>query len=474
MRTARVKDYWNTVYKRDYKNCILEVNLNGLNNLSKIDFIKGITIICGLNGAGKSTIISAIKDLIGIKLTEHDLRKLNNHKVIGSAIINNIKVDCSNQQSDRLIDKGLDINNVYYIDCEASLDTQSKIIKQSNLEELLEQYEEYVLNDSELEDISFLVGKNYKSCSIRELAIDESDDVYPYFVVNVDGAIYDTTSMGVGEHFLLFSFWVINSIGKDATLIIEEPETYISILSQQNYANYLGRQMGNKGISVILTTHSPYILGNISNENIRIVSRLGNNVSIITPDDSMPADSILGISHKSKGTFFVEDRVAADLLTVILADKAPYLLRQYTIDIAGSESAISDRLKFHKSDKIKYNFIGVYDGDMRNRISQIAEKLNWDYCFLPGNQAIENMFRDYLRIPNNIEKICEFLRIDKNRFIAILATIEGLECHEWFERLRTQLSLEGRFLVYAFYSSFMIGDEEIDRFIEELVSKANY
>ena len=42
------------------------VELNGLNNLQEISFSKGITAICGLNGAGKSTIIAAVKDLLGL------------------------------------------------------------------------------------------------------------------------------------------------------------------------------------------------------------------------------------------------------------------------------------------------------------------------------------------------------------------------------------------------------------------------
>ena len=68
---------------------------------------------------------------------------------------------------------------------------------------------------------------------------------------------------------------------KDTLLIIEEPETFISITSQTHFANYLGEQMAKKGVKVILTTHSPYILENIRNNNVRIVSRVGNIVSIV-------------------------------------------------------------------------------------------------------------------------------------------------------------------------------------------------
>lgn len=120
---------------------------------------------------------------------------------------------------------------------------------------------------------------------------------FPFFQVKIDGIEYDTRSMGSGEHFLLYLFWCIKSADKDTLLIIEEPETYISIFSQIHF------------------------LRNIKNENIRIVSRMGNNVSIIMPDNDITVEGILGISPNCLGTLFVEDRVAADFLTVILEDK---------------------------------------------------------------------------------------------------------------------------------------------------------
>lgn len=66
MRKAKETDYWDKVYKRKYSRNLLSVELNGLNNLQEISFSKGITAICGLNGAGKSTII-AVRRFIRIK-----------------------------------------------------------------------------------------------------------------------------------------------------------------------------------------------------------------------------------------------------------------------------------------------------------------------------------------------------------------------------------------------------------------------
>lgn len=468
MRTAKVRDYWNTAYKRSYGDNFVEIDLNGLNELHRIQIANGITAICGLNGAGKSTIISAIKAMIGLPLSRQDCQRLQKSAVSGTASMQRKEITCSSKEGERLIDIGWNMDRVVYIDCAANTSVQDYMIGQANLDELLVQYEEYSLEPNEIEMLSYLVGKQYKSCEIWELVDVEGEDVtLPYFRVSIDGETYDSRSMGNGEHFLLFLFWCINRSEKDTLLLIEEPETYISIKSQIAFSNYLGMQMAQKGIKVILTTHSPYILNNIKNENVRIVSRVGNNTTIITPDENLPAESVLGLSGEYVGTFFVEDRVAFDLLAVILEDKAPYLLKKYTIDIAeGGETAISDRLHFPKSEKIRYDFVGVYDGDMRTRLN--TDDLQWKWCFLPGDSATEEAFRRFSHNSDTISKLSSYLNKNEDHIITILSTIDGSDCHDWFEEFRKRLSVDGRTLVAAFYQVAMKDDETIDQFITEL------
>lgn len=264
MRTAKVRDYWNTAYKRSYGDNFVEIDLNGLNELHRIQIANGITAICGLNGAGKSTIISAIKAMIGLPLSRQDCQRLQKSAVSGTASMQRKEITCSSKEGERLIDIGWNMDRVVYIDCATNMSVQDYMIGQANLDELLVQYEEYSLGPDEIEMLSYLVGKQYKSCEIWELVDVEGEDItLPYFRVSIDGETYDSRSMGNGEHFLLFLFWRINRTEKDTLLLIEEPETYISIKSQIAFSNYLGMQMAQKGTKVILTTHSPYILNNI-------------------------------------------------------------------------------------------------------------------------------------------------------------------------------------------------------------------
>lgn len=467
MRNVKAQDYWNKVYKRSFTDCLIELDFQGLNNLPSFTVPRGLLVLCGLNGAGKSTIVSAIKDLAGISLSEQDLHKLNTQVIRGKALVSGQEIVCANSAGKRLVDNGWDAEKLIYLDSSDSVSIQNFIICQTNLEELLEQFEEYELPSSDVEEINYLVGKRYSSCLIRELTdVDDAGSTIPYFSVEIDGKKYDSTSMGIGEHFLLYLFWRIDQASKDTLLILEEPETYISISSQIHFTNYLGKQMAQKGIKVIMTTHSPYILSSIRNENVRIVSRMGNSVSITIPDESLSAESILGLDVGSTGTFFVEDKVAADLLSVILEDRYPKLLRLYTIDSVGGESEISNRLSFPFSDNIKYNFVGVYDGDMRNTLD--TSKLKWKHCFLPGEKAIEAVLRDYLHQDDNIGELCNYLSKDKSKVIAMLAKIDGQDCHDWFIDFCKLLMIDGKTLVTAFYHTMMKENPEIETFLSEL------
>lgn len=472
MRHAKSNDYWDKVYRKPCRDFFVEVDLNQVNSIPKFEMPQKILALCGLNGAGKSTIVSAIKDILGLPLTVIDQHRLSDNVVQASFVRAGDTLTCSNTSGNRLSDHGWDSTKMRYIDCSGSTDAQNYAVHQNNFDEFLEQFEEYILPPEAIEDISYLSGKSYDFCGIRELDDIEDLGTIPYFRVVVDGIEYDSRSMGSGEHFLFYLFWSIDSVDSGTIVIIEEPETYVSIASQLHFSDFLGKQMAKKGITVILTTHSPYILNHIKTENIRIVSRMRNLVSIDTPDEDMSAEGILGIDHGNIGTFFVEDRVASDFLTIFLEDRAPHLLKKYSIDIAvGGESAISQRLEFPYSNKIHYSFIGVYDGDMRDRLNSNA--LNWKYCFLPGSVSLEEMFRKFLYVGDHLTRFCSYLAKEQGKIMAQLAKNDGLDHHDWFEELRKYLSIDGKSLVRAFYSIMNDDTPEFDIFLTELFACLN-
>lgn len=466
MRSARAQDYWRTVYQRSYSGKFLEFDLNGLNNIGKVSVPNGVFAICGLNGAGKSTIISAIKDILGIPLSDYDLHRLGDKTV--NAVFENkgTEIPCANISGQRLTDQGWDLDKIHFLDCARNSAIQDFLISQPDLEELLDQFEEYEFTPEEVAELNSIVGKSYDSCGVRLLEEVVDYESIPYYRVSVGGVDYDSRGMGSGEHFLAYLFGSIKSIEKGSILIVEEPETYVSISSQERFLNYLAKQIAEKGITVILTTHSPYILKQIRNENIRMVSRVNNMVDISVPGDAFSAEDILGMRSTNKGTFFVEDRVAADFLSVCLEDCAPIILREYTIDIVGGEAEISNRLKFPHSEKIKYNFVGIYDGDMRNKLDKAG--LFWKYCFLPGEKPLEMLFQHFAEQQAGMEWLSSFLNVSQSTIFAYIGSLTGTDYHDWFEELRKLLGTDGKALVRAFYAGMKGTFFDTDAFLTEL------
>ena len=93
MRKAKVLDYKRALNNISFANYVSDVDLKGLYGLNQITLTSGIFAICGLNGAGKTTILSAVKDVLGIPRTRHDENKVTT-PVSAVVSINNNDCNC--------------------------------------------------------------------------------------------------------------------------------------------------------------------------------------------------------------------------------------------------------------------------------------------------------------------------------------------------------------------------------------------
>ncbi|WP_343248785.1 ATP-dependent nuclease [Diplocloster hominis] len=468
MRTARANDYWRRTTKRDFKNYIKDIELNNYNGIKGVNIEKGIYAICGLNGAGKSTIISAIKELLGIDKNKSDLLKLENAVITGHAVINNNAIECSNTYGQQALSLGLIEENILFADYDSARIVMEFFLSQDFLDELLEQNEEIEISEEDLEEVSYLVGKEYSSIKIIEIDDISEKGTMPYFEVISHGVRYDSRKMGLGEHFLFFLFWKLKNIIDNSILILEEPETFIGIESQRHLMDYIAKIVADKGVSTIITTHSPFILENIESNHICILGRLSNSVNVTKPNINLSVNDILGGEEEIKGTFWVEDKAAELFLSILLERYASGLLRKYTIVPVGSESEITKCLKFIRDDKIHYNFVGIYDGDMKDKVP--VEKLNWKYTFLPMDNNVESELKETLLChDNNISAFCRGVNKNKEEITVILSRIDGKNYHDWFLDLCKYISCDKMLIMRELCNIWLIKhSKEVECFINEL------
>ncbi|MFW3338754.1 ATP-dependent nuclease [Aliarcobacter butzleri] len=441
MREAKIDDYWRESFRtKKYQYVFDTILIDGKYGFEEIKINKGIFAICGLNGAGKSTIISYIKDVIGIDKNEYDNLKISGTTC--TAKIENIGNLLSNIDGQRLIDSISDDNIGSFIEYHDSLKVLN-YLNQSNLDELLEQFESNDFTEEEIELIGYLVGKEYDSCI---LTVIDNEIPYPYFAVTTASLTYNSLSMGLGEHYLFYLFWKLKSINKADIVIIEEPETFVSIKSQERLMNFIAKLASKYGISFIITTHSPFILKKLESHNICVLSRFKDKTSVSYCSDKLSVLKTLGIEIATKGILFFEDKLALTFFNSLVSyTNINYLLEEYDTEIVKSESEITNRLKFNYSENFKYKLIGVYDGDMKVNKKKLEETNKWPFIFLPGTNCLEKDFKRV--VSNNIDNLEKIFNLEENSLVSILSDISGVEAHDWLYALSSKMKRDYNNLV---------------------------
>jgi predicted ATPase len=467
VRVATANDVWKTVFRRNYEYSIKDINLNGIGGINNIEFQNGIFAICGLNGAGKSTIISSLKDILGLKVNSQDIKKINGNNIDANILNNDQLIEVRNQIDSRFLDKIDQSASVYYLDYKQSINVLD-FLEQDNLEELLDQYDENIFSQKLIEDLNYIVGKEYDEVTLYE--IENGEDVIPYFKVKTSELYYDSLGMGMGEHFLFYIFWIFYRMKSSGIILIEEPETFISINSQQKLMNFIAQKASKLGITVVLASHSPYIIKKIKKENIIILSRYTNFVSVLKPSIDKESLISLGLEIPKKGSIFVEDKVAEIYIKTMLSKYCSHIIRDYNIEFVNGHAAITERLAFPKSDKFTYKIIGVYDGDMVEEIEGIKHKIKWDYIFLPEENAIELEFKRALR--GEVDRFASLVQVDKDKLVQILASISGLDHHDWIQELSNKLGKELTLIIESLYEIWSIiegNNEKINKFVQDIL-----
>lgn len=475
MREAKAKDYWKNIQKYAYKSYLTQIDIHGYNNLGKLELGKGIQVICGLNGVGKSTIILAIKNLLGIPLEKQDKMKIENAYVTGQAYYKGNIYECDNE-SQKLISQTKHEEGVGFLEYQNIAAIFRTIWNQENLDELLEQNELIDFQIQDIEQINYLTGRDYTKISLIEVEDIEIEDVesidtFPFFIVEEGSVTYDTRKMGTGEYCLFYMYWYINKQEKDSIMLIEEPESFVAIKSQKNLMNYVAQQSVEKGMNFVISTHSPYILENVENDNIHIISRwLGD--AVIKRPSMHSANVILGVEDEKCGTFLVEDLLAKEFLEVIFEKERMVFLRKFNIEVAKDSSHITSVMERDVLQNLHYKIIGVYDGDQKG---EKFDNNKLQYVFLPLVKDVETDMRSLLISKGTYVKIADLLGKESEDVFEILSGIAGLNHHDWWNEMCMMLGVNTHVLLYALYDVWKEKNQnEIQAFINDLDNKVSW
>jgi hypothetical protein len=183
-----------------------------------------------------------------------------------------------------------------------------------------------------------------------------------------NGQRYSENHMGFGEGRVVYVVNTMESAPAQSLFVLEEPETSLHGDAQCRLARYLVEVSGRRGHQIILTTHSPQMLGQLSRQSVVYLRRHPDNaISATTGLSTYQIDSyLLSEGRPANGaTICVEDTFAKYLTIEILRQSAPDLLAGCSMLTIGGGQEIPAAVKLLRDAGLRT--VGLSDGDMNDR-----------------------------------------------------------------------------------------------------------
>ena len=320
---------------------------------------------------------------------------------------------------------------------------------EQNLEEALDQVEAIDFDKEQVAEISWLVGKDYETVTLYELDDFNNGETVPYFKACSYGKVYGTECMGLGEAAIFSTYWAMIRAKENSLILLEEPETYISSRSQEALIDKLVNLCVTKKCTAVVTTHSQYIFSKVPPEHTLILVRNGEGTRAVVQDTERGRLTMLSVPRERRieGYLLVEDRCAREFGKAWLTMVCPDLLNCWRIvDVGSDGDVISKTRGFPIIDKPSFRLIGLLDGDMKSSKSAPAN----EFCFLPTSVPPEVFLRN--AVLDNIPKTASTLGIDPETLSIALASVEGIDHHDWLSEIEKLLLAMPQEITYRDFS----------------------
>jgi predicted ATPase len=505
MKNAALESIWRSAQTTPAGTSILGLSLDELKGISgtNLSFEGPLVAICGFNGTGKTTLLNALRALLGgagrAPVDRYDARVQNAHvkatlKFRGKS---HDLMKPPGHSTNRQIPDELAVH--FFNPTYDAVTLQRTLQDRGDIPSLMNGIEGQSFGREELEEISRIIGKTYSAITAFDLsqefltardeasgsvvdsaagvdgassAIEELSTValrnVPYFEVTVGAVKYDSRSMGLGELATIYLYWSLQSVQRGAIVLLEEPESFITPASQPALGAVLAKFASEKKFTIIFTSHSEPLVSRLSTKNLIVnIPQMTGESKATTAEDADEHLQILRLNPRKVGMVICEDWGGVAFLRGLLRRKSHPALTRFDFIPAFGEGNVAKLLACYPRRGGVTPMFGVLDGDVRTSFSEKGHF--WPHCFLPGDVAPEKIL---------IEKFKEFLddfcadRDIKKRTaeIAISAT-DGLDYHDVIGQLTRALPCSHEDIVNFVVRRLTMDTEwaeQIDQFFESL------
>lgn len=414
-----------------YKNfgeCVNSVKIQGFRGMKcDISFEFPVTVITGLNGAGKTTIgqimLCAYKKVNpnnknfpryylfnffkrGSKL---DPNCFDDNATVKYFYQTEYPADQTEIEISRKVKKwryprrqpartAIYIGPAFYV----PKSDRSDITTNSNWSDII------LTERSEVEQFKIwvprILGRSYKDVFIQ--GVKSKSREAEIGMADCFNAVYSENHMGFGEGRVIHTIRRLESCPEKSLIIMDEPETSLHLSAQRQFAEYLMSVSNRRGHQIIMSTHSFEIADALPSSGRKMLERKKNSIKVYDGVSSAHIRNALSLGKDGRTVIFVEDEFAKSLMISIIHHKKRELVKRVEVLCAGNHDDVKNSVRALLISKMRV--VGVLDGDQANKESSESRLVS----IPPGEVCIPVKERNPENLVFKSDAVAKYLKIE--------------------------------------------------------------
>lgn len=400
-------------------------NLRGINTFEiNVPIKRGIHIICGSNGIGKSTVMTTLSKIVYRNALNKYFKHSNDTAVISYAYADTTNTWKPNARSSwSMTEKSVtQINFDGIFESSFIYGNRFTDAHKSKIGKILSTPKEEFIDADQFvyEWLGFILKDNKKYYSNLkktkpDFDLKKLDLTRPMYALITEDSIIHQCTMSSGEYLIIslldYLKERLDTIKNDkknepAIVILDEADLALHPASQERLIEFFEEIYDQYNLCVYISTHSPVIISRINKEDIFLLDKdEKNNIEVIY--NCYPGYAMRDVSL---GYFFdriilVEDVLAKAYIEKILRDKLSHLNALFQVLCIGGYSGV---INFHREAmRIRLGGAGckimsILDGDVQTEVEQKfkddIQAIN--LCFLPIDSLEKFLYKNIIETKN--------------------------------------------------------------------------